>query len=347
HYNYEMSSEDYPLISVIILNWNGKHFLQKCIVSVLNQTYPNLEIIVVDNASTDDSLKWLTSFSNQIKVVYNFKNLGYGGGNNRGIKESKGSYLLILNNDTELERDCIEKLWRPMVKEPRIGVTTPKILFSHKRNLIDAAGLTIYWDGLSIGRGHLESEETYSIDEEVFFGSGCASLLKREMLEEIGLFDEDFFAYADDTDLGWRARQAGWKSLFVPNALVFHHHSGKFGNLLPYKAFLLERNRIWVALKNFPIPLLILLPYSSFIRYLFQGLALIFHKKGPFSVSEKLSLPSLILIIIKAYLSAFMGLPEILKKRKEIKKIRKICNKDYFTFFKRFGISAREIAVKS
>jgi GT2 family glycosyltransferase len=342
-----MSSDGFPLISVIILNWNGRPFLEKCIQSVLKQTYPNLEIIVVDNASTDDSLKWLSSFSDRIKVISNSKNLGYGGGNNQGIKESKGNYLLILNNDTELERECIEKLWRAMQKDPRVGVTTPKILLSHKRNLIDAAGLTIYWDGLSIGRGHLESEEAYSIDEEVFFGSGCASLFKKEMLEDIGLFDEDFFAYADDTDLGWRARQAGWKSLFVSKALVFHNHSGKFGNLLTYKAFLLERNRIWVALKNFSLPLLILLPFSSLIRYLYQALALIFRKKGSFSVSSGLSILSIIFILVKAYLSAFWGLPKTLKKRKEIKKIRKVSNKEYFTFFKRFGISAKEIAFKS
>lgn len=339
--------EEFPLISVIILNWNGEDYLERCIFSVLGQTYTNLEIIVVDNASTDDSLKRLAPFLDKIKVIKNSKNMGYGGGNNCGIRESKGSYIFILNNDTELEKDCIEKLWKTMRKDPRIGVTTPKILFSSSKNLIDAAGLTIYWDGLSIGRGHLEPEESYSKEAEVFFGSGCASLFKREMFEEIGLFDENFFAYAEDTDLGWRARQAGWKALFVPEAVVLHNHSGGFSHFLSYKAFLLERNRLWVSLKNFPFSIILLLPFFTLIRYFYQTIVLITQGKKPYSLIGGFSFLSTILILLKAYSSAFRSLPKILKKRKEIKKLRKITQKEYFIFFKKFGISAKEIAAKS
>jgi GT2 family glycosyltransferase len=171
-----------------------------------------------------------------------------------------------LNNDTELDKECVLRLWSAMGKDPRIGATTPRILLYHQRGLLDAAGLTIYPDGLSIGRGRLEPHEKYNRMAEVFFGSGCASLYRKAMLEDVGLFDADFFAYAEDTDLGWRARLAGWKARYVPEAVVYHHHSMQVGTYSSSKAFLVERNRIWVAFKNFPCCYSVW-PYYTLLRY--------------------------------------------------------------------------------
>jgi GT2 family glycosyltransferase len=335
-----------PLISTVILNWNGREYLYPCIRSVMEQTYPNMEIILVDNASTDGSVEFIKNLFSNLRIIVNRENLGYGGGNNRGIREAKGRYIFVLNSDTEIEKDCVEMLWKCIEMEQRIGVSTPKILLYDQRNTIDAAGLTIYLDGLSIGRGRLEPQEKYNQREEVFFGSGCASLYRKEMLEEIGLFDADFFAYAEDTDLGWRARLASWKSYYVPEAVVYHHHSKKFGTYSPLKAFLVERNRIWVAWKNFPLPILCLWPFYTLWRYFYQGFGTVVGRGASGRFGRESSSFLLIFILMKAYLSGLRGLPAILRKRKEVQSKKRMSNWEVFSLFKKYGIKAREIAFK-
>jgi GT2 family glycosyltransferase len=335
-----------PLISTVILNWNGEEYLQPCLQSVKGQTYPNIEIILVDNASTDGSIEYIKNLLSDLRLIINYRNIGYGGGNNRGIEEAKGRYIFVLNSDTEIEKRCVELLWECIETDQRIGVTTPKILLYDRRDIIDAAGLTIYPDGLSIGRGRLEPQEKYNQREEVFFGSGCASLFRKEMLEEIGLFDEDFFAYAEDTDLGWRARLARWKSYYVPEAVVYHHHSKKFGTYSPLKAFLVERNRIWVAWKNFPLPILYLWPFYTLWRYFYQGIGALIQRGASGRFGQESSSFLLIFILMKAYLSGLRGLPAILRKRKEVQTKKRMSNWEVFSLFKKYGIKAKEIAFK-
>jgi len=335
---------DFPLISVIILNWNGREYLCSCVDSVKEQTYPNIEIILVDNASTDHSLEALPPISNPLRIIVNPRNLGYGGGNNRGIQEARGRYIFVVNSDTEIKPDCVAHLWKGIEADPCTGVTTPKILLYHQRDRIDAAGLSVYPDGLSIGRGRLEPHERYDRMEEVFFGSGCASLFRKEMLEQIGLFDEDFFAYAEDTDLGWRARLAGWKAFFVPEAVVYHHHSKALGAYSPRKAFLVERNRIWVAWKNFPLSLLCLWPFYTALRYFYQGIGVLTRKGASGRFAREFSPSLLIFIAGKASWEALKGLPNVLKKRKVIQKKKKISNGAIYVLLKKYGIKARKIA---
>ena len=201
--------EENPLISVIVLNWNGRPFLEQCLGSILAQTYHPLEIILVDNGSTDGSLEFVKETCPDVKVIANGTNLGYGGGNNVGIQSSRGQYVMILNNDTRLDLACIEELKRSIEKKDRYGACASKILFEHAGLRIDAAGLVVCPDGLAIGRGRWDREDRYDTETEVFCASGCACLFRREMLEDIGLYDEDFFAYGEDTDLGWRATTRG------------------------------------------------------------------------------------------------------------------------------------------
>jgi GT2 family glycosyltransferase len=335
-----------PLISTVILNWNGRNYLYSCLRSVKGQTYPNMEIILVDNASTDDSVETIRNVFSDLRLIVNPENMGFGGGNNRGMREAKGRYIFLLNSDTEMEENCVELLWRSIETDQTIGVTTPKIVLYDRRDTIDAAGLTIYPDGLSIGRGRLEPQEKYDRSEEVFFGSGCASLYRKEMLEEIGLLDADFFAYAEDTDLGWRARLAGWKAYYVPKAIVYHHHSKTLGAYSSMKAFLVERNRIWVAWKNFPLPLLFLWPFYTLLRYFYQGVGTLLRKGASGRFGQESSSLLLIPILIKAYWSGLKGLPAILRKRKEIQSRKRISNGEVFYLFKKYGIKAKEIAFK-
>jgi GT2 family glycosyltransferase len=335
-----------PLISTVILNWNGREYLPSCLRSVKRQTYSNTEIILVDNASTDGSVEAVRNSFSDLRLVVNPKNMGYGGGNNRGIREARGRYIFLLNSDTEIEENCLELLLRCIETDQAIGVTTPKIVFYDRRDIIDAAGLCIYPDGLSIGRGRLERQEKYDRSEEVFFGSGCASLYRKEMLEEIGLLDADFFAYAEDTDLGWRARLAGWKAYYVPQAMVYHHHSKTLGAYSPLKAFLVERNRIWVAWKNFPLSILFLWPFYTFVRYFYQGVGTLLRKGASGKFGQESSSLLLIPILLKAYASGLKGLPSILRKRKEIQSRKRIGTREVFHLFKKYGIKAKDIAFK-
>ena len=345
-YPNSLMMKNSPLISVVILNWNGKEYLSSCIRSVREQTYPNMEMILVDNASKDGSVEVVKNLYSDLNVIINHENLGYGGGNNRGMTEAKGSYIFVLNSDTEIDEKCVEFLWRCMEGDQKIGVTTPKILLYDRRDMIDAAGLTVYPDGLSIGRGRLEPQGKYNQSEEVFFGSGCASLYRKEMLEEIGLFDTDFFAYAEDTDLGWRARLAGWKAYYVPGAVVYHHHSKKFGAYSSMKAFLVERNRIWVAWKNFPLPILYLWPFYTLWRYFYQGIGTLIRRGASGRFGQESSSFLLIFILMKAYLSGLKGLPTVLRKRKEVQSKKRISNWEVFSLFRKYGIKAKEIAFK-
>ena len=335
-----------PLISTVVLNWNGKDYLYPCIRSIKEQTYSNIEIILVDNASTDGSIEFISHLFPDLHVMINQKNLGYGGGTNQGIGRAKGSYIFVLNSDTEIDEKCVEFLWRCIETHPKIGAATPKILLYDKRDTIDAAGLIVYPDGLSIGRGRMEPQEKYCRGEEVFFGSGCASLLRKEMLDEIGLFDDDFFAYAEDTDLGWRARLAGWKAYYVPEAVVYHHHSKQFGAYSSLKAFLVERNRMWVAWKNFPLSILFLWPFFTLLRYFYQGIGALTRRGASGKFGEESPPLLLIPIVFKAFLNGLRGLPLVLNKRKQIQSKKKISSGECFRLFKKYGIKAKDIAFK-
>jgi GT2 family glycosyltransferase len=335
-----------PLISVVVLNWNGQQVVEKCLKSLQEQTYDPLELIVVDNASTDGSAELVRKRFPAVNVIVNKTNLGFGGGNNVGIQASQGRYIMMLNNDTRLDPHCIEELRRGIEENDRYGACASKILLEYEDNLIDAAGIVICPDGLSIGRGRLEKGDQYNEETEVFFASDCACLYRREMLEDIGLYDEDFFAYADETDMGWRAQLAGWKCIYNPKAVVYHFHSASAGTYSPFKAYLVERNRIWVAIKSFPLPLLIFGQLYTFWRYLLQAYGALSGKGAAGRFTSDFSKMELIKILIKVYLSLWKQLPLMLRKRRVIQKKKQISNLEVFRLIRQFGISAKEIALR-
>ncbi len=337
---------DSPLISVVVLNWNGQQVVEKCLKSLQEQTYDRLEVIVVDNASTDGSAELVKKGFPDVKVIVNKTNLGFGGGNNVGIQASRGKYIMMLNNDTRLDPHCVEELRKCIDENGRYGACASKILLEYEDNLIDAAGIVICPDGLSIGRGRLERGDQYDEETEVFFASDCACLYRREMLEDIGLYDEDFFAYADETDMGWRAQLSGWKCIYNPKAIVYHFHSASSGTYSPFKAYLVERNRIWVAVKSFPLPLLIFGQLYTFWRYLLQAYGAFSGRGAAGRFTNDFSKTELIKILVKVYLSLWKQLPLMLKKRRVIQRKRQISTLDVFRLIRQFGISAKEIALR-
>ena len=335
-----------PLISVVVLNWNGKQVLERCLQSLQLQTYQPIEIIVVDNASTDESVDFVRKEFPDVRLIQNERNLGFGGGNNVGIRASQGKYIMMLNNDTRLDPKCIEGLKRSIDKDEKYGASASKILLEDEDDLIDAAGIVVCPDGLSIGRGRLEKGNRYNQEVKVFFASDCACLYRKEMLEDIGLYDEDFFAYADETDMGWRAQLAGWECIYNPKAIVYHFHSASSGTYSPMKAFLVERNRIWVSVKNFPFLLLLFGQLYTFWRYLLQAYGAFTGKGAAGRFTSDFSKTELVKILVKVYLSLWKQLPLMLRKRRIIQRNKRISNLEIYKLIKRFGISAKEIALR-
>lgn len=333
-------------INVIILNWNGKKFMAECLDSVRKQTYPDIRITVVDNASTDGSVEYLRKEYPEVDLLVNGKNLGFAGGNNTGIRACKDDYLVILNNDTDLAPDCLAELKKVMDTDPRIGASASRIMLKFEENRLDAAGIEVCPDGLALGRGRMEPPEKYARQEEVFFASDCCTLYRRSMLDGIGHYDEDFFAYADETDLGWRARARGWKCIYVPTAVVNHHHSGTGGSHSPFKAYLVERNRICVVVKNFPVSLVFRGVAYTLERYLWQAFGAVFKKGRAGKFTGDYSSFQLVLVLLKAYWGALVLLPKMLAKRRHIRGTCSIPNREYYRLLRAYGISAKQVALK-
>ena len=243
------------LISVIVLNYNGKGFLDGCLTSLASQTYSDFEVIVVDNGSRDGSPEYVKENYPWVRLAKNDENLGFAGGTNVGIRAAKGEFVITLNNDSRADSRFIEELIKPMA-DPEVGVCAAKMLFPDGR--INSAGICISRSGAAWDRGMFEPDRgQYEFVEEVFGACAGAALYRREMLDEIGLFDEDFFLYLEDVDLAFRARLAGWKCLYVPGARVIHHHGGTAGVGSDLAVYYGNRNIVWYPIKDFPFRLLI------------------------------------------------------------------------------------------
>jgi GT2 family glycosyltransferase len=335
------------LISIVIVNWNGMSYLPECIESSCRQEYSNKELVIVDNGSTDGSREWLRSYGAGIDSLVELdRNTGFAGGVNAGIRAARGEFIALLNNDAVPSGAWLSELARPTL-ELSVGMVASKILFYDRRQVIDKVGHLLYPDGLNRGRGAGELDTgQYDFEEEVFFPDGCAALYRRTMLDDVGLFDEQFFAYGDDADLGLRARWRGWKCSYAPRAIVYHRHSSTLGKYSPTKAFLVERNRFWVAAKLFPLPLLLVTPAFTLWRFLWH-LSSVFSSRGlAGGVTREHSRWSLFVALLRAYFSGFKGLGSILRKRRDVFRNKKLSNREFYALVRKYRISARELALK-
>ena len=244
------------LASVVIVNWNGRYWLEQCLPTLQAQTSPSFEIIVVDNGSDDGSVSWLQAEWPTIRLLALPENTGFAKANNLGIQATSSPYILTLNNDTLVEPDWVEQMITA-VTTPDIGMVACQMQQWQHPHLLDSAGIELDWSGIAWNRGHNQPAHQHTTSQDVFGPCAGAALYRRQMLEEIGLFDEDFFAYYEDVDLAWRAQQAGWRCVYQPQARVRHWHSATASHNPPLKTFLLGRNKLWAILKNYPWPALI------------------------------------------------------------------------------------------
>lgn len=334
---------DWPHVSVVVINRNGRHSLEACLSSLQAQTYPDYEIILVDNASTDDSVSFIESRFPGVSIIKNETNLGFAG-INRGILVAEGKYVAIINHDTRVDSNWLKALVEVAESSAEIGMCAPKILSLRDPSLIESVGLAIYPDGMARMRGWLEKDVgQYDEVQEILLPSGCAALYRKEMLDEVGLLDEDFFAYCEDVDLGLRGRLAGWKAVLAPSAVVYHHYSGYAGGYSPLKAFLVERNHLWVALKNFPVRILLLVPLYALWRHCLQLYAALAHRGSVGQFLKGASAVEGVLILVKAYLAAAWGIPRMLRKRRKIQAKKRVSEAEIAEWFKRYQLSAWQL----
>lgn len=332
-------------VSIVIPNWNGIDHLPDCLSSLEKQTFKDFEVIVVDNGSTDDSGSFIKTAFSWVKLIELSENTGFATACNIGIKIAKGRYISVLNNDTEVIPQWLEHLLAAAGRNERIGMVASKILLNPVTREIDSVGMLIYPDGIGRQRGHGEIDNgQFEQEEEVFYPSACAALYSSEMFREIGLFDEDFFAYCEDTDLGLRGRHAGWIAVFAPKAVVYHKYSATGGKYSSFKAMHVERNRLWVAFKNFPLRWLLKMPFYTLLRFIVQGYGSLTGRGSTARLRETLSTRGAVLAVMKAYVDALRGLPLMLRKRKKIKK--HITDREFGNLLKKYRISVSELILK-
>lgn len=343
-----MESNKKPAVSVIVPNLDGKVLIEACLTSLERQTFRDFEVIVVDNGSTDGSVEMVRArFPWVAAVVENPANLGFAKACNQGIAQARGEYVALLNNDTEAHPAWLAELVRVAEANPDAGMFATKTLAFRRRDVIDTAGHLMYPDGLNRGRGRLELDRgQYDQKLDVFFPSGAAALYRKRMLDEIGPFDECHFAYGDDTDIGLRGRLAGWKCLFVPAAIVYHKYSMTTGEYSPGKVFLVERNRIWIVWKYFPLKHLLAAPFYSLVRYAYQWYGAVAGQGAAGRFRERYSAWALVGAVVKAYLSAFAAMPRVLGERRRLARLRKVTSAEIDRWFRDYRMSAREIALK-
>jgi GT2 family glycosyltransferase len=278
-------------VSVVIINFNGRKYLEQFIPSVLASTYSGMELIVADNASTDDSLNFLRTFYPDVRIIELTRNHGYAGGYNVALKEVKSEYYVLLNSDVEVTPGWIEPVIELMEKDATIGACQPKILSYHKKDQFEYAGGAGGWLdslGYPFARGRIfdiceVDKGQYNNAAPIFWASGAALFIKAELFHEVKGFDTYFFAHMEEIDFCWRLQLLGFKIYACPASEVYHVGGGTLPKGNERKVFLNFRNNMIMLAKNLPkrqsfwkIPLRVLLDFTSAFKSLFAGQAVYF-----------------------------------------------------------------------
>lgn len=317
-------------VSIVIVNWNGKKFLKNCLDSLQKITYNAVEIIVVDNNSTDESGAFVKKYYSKVKLIENKKNSGYAGGANIGYKHASGSHVLFLNNDTVVTVDFLEPLLADFRKDPTIGCVQSQMRLLKDKSTLDVVGDFISFTGFLYHYGYRKKAnlEKYSRQKIIFSAKGACTIFPRSLLQKIGFFDEDFFIFFEDTDLCFRVWLSGYKVIYEPKSVIYHVGAGDTSSSDKYK----HERRIYLTLKNMNCSyiknfgtrnLLTIYPVFIITQVCFILYSLL---KLRFGVVKA---------IFKAYWWNILNLNKTLEKRRFIQsKIRKVSDKDINTYIK-------------
>lgn len=300
-----------PAASIVILTWNSADHLSHCLENLKGQTYKNLEVILIDNGSTDDSMIGLKQHGLNIRVERLTENKGFAIANNIGARLARGKWLALLNADAYPEPDWLEKLLRAAEQNPEFTCFSSRQIQFNAPHLLDGAGDAYHISGLAWRNGYKLSAETHGLQQkEVFSPCAAAALYSRKEFLAAGGFDEDYFSYFEDVDLGFRLRLGGEKCLYVPEAVVHHVGSASTGKRSDFSVYYGYRNMIWTFVKNMPAPLLWIFLPLHISAILFFAVYLTLRGQGQ--------------AIWKAIFDAMYGLPKMIQKRKLIQKSKKI-----------------------
>ena len=316
--------------------------LQECLESLRRQTRRDFEVVIVDNSGR--GLVRRNHATPDIRVVESSRNVGFGAAVNAGWKSSSAAYLATLNDDAVAHPEWLDALVRAIERRADVGMCASQVRLFGEDGL-DSAGMLVCRDGSSKQRGHGQRPEDFPVTEEALFPSGSAALYRRTMLDQTGGFDEHFFLYCEDTDLGLRARWAGWKCLYVPQAVVEHRYSHSAGHASPLKAYYVERNRLFVLLKNYPAGMVAAAPFAALARYWWhvwhmfrgRGSAARFRAEGNAGVK-------MIWFVLRAHLALIGHCTRLRRQRREIRAGARITPAVFRHLVRTYSIGARRVA---
>ncbi len=309
-----------PKVAVVILNWNGKHFLEEFLPSVLKTTYSNADIYVADNGSTDDSIAYLNAHYPQVKQIINDQNYGFASGYNVALKDVEADYFVLLNSDVEVTPAWIEPVVKVLQADESIAVCQPKILAYKQKDHFEYAGAAGgYLDmfGYAFCRGRFfdiceEDKGQYDAYSEIFWAAGAAMFVKADVFKSLAGFDGDFFAHMEEIDLCWRIKRAGYHIMYCPDSVVYHLGGGTLPQGNPRKTYLNFRNNLIMLFKNLPFwQLLLLLPIRLGLDIVAAIKAIIDGQSADCKA------------ILKAQFHFLIGLPKWVGKRMEARRLVK------------------------
>lgn len=300
------------LFSVIIPHWNGKQFLQPCLDALAAQTYRPLEVIVVDNASSDGSQQYIKDNYPDVTLIELPENRGFTGACNTGMEAANGEFIALLNNDTEADPGWARAVVDAFDRHPDAGMVASKMLLFDQRDHIHTAGDLFTTDGQALNRGVWEADSG-QFDEETYVFSACggSSVYRRELLDEVGLLDDDYFFLLEDVDLGWRAQLAGWRALYTPHAIVYHHLSATGGGVTA--SFYAGRNGIYLLVKNVPTALWRMYGGQMVRRQFKEAWKALKAWRGAAARAR-----------LRGMLVGVLHIPRLLRKRRQIQRQRKL-----------------------
>ncbi len=327
-------------MTVVVPTLGADEALAGCLRALENQTFERFEVVVVDNSGTNR----VQRNAPRVRVVANSRNMGFGAAINQGIRASETPYIAALNDDAEPDPQWLEKLVQAAEARPKAGMLASQVRLAGTGTL-DSAGMLIAADGSSKQRGHGEDPAKFTETGDALCASGSAALYRRKMFDEVGLFDETFFLYCEDTDLGLRARRAGWDCVYVAGAIVEHRYSHSAGRASPLKAYYVERNRLYTAIKNLPLGTLLASPFYSVARYFWHLISLLdgYGKASEFRQAG-FSAAMLPFLVVRAHVSALFRLPRLLSERRRILRTSRLSTREFRELLSRYSISIRQVA---
>jgi GT2 family glycosyltransferase len=339
---------DLPRVSAVVVNWNGGDMLDESLASLFAQTWPELEVILVDNGSRDGSAERAKArWGERLVLLQNQRNEGFARANNQAFAIAKGDWVFLLNNDAVAAPQAIAELMTFVQGKDDVGTLACRVNRHEEPNVFDSAGLLLYPDGVCRPRGWQEKDlGQYDRPEQVLAPHGCACAYRVAMLQDVGAFDERYFCYLEDLDLGMRAQLRGWKCWYVPGSRVLHHKSATAGNYSKFKAYHVERNRIWNAVKLLPRFILVMSPLFTLNRYLMQGYAAATHSGLSGDFVKEYSWFGLAWVLLRAYAAALLRLPAMLVERRRLTKRRKLTTREWYDLISRYKLDAIELALK-